>query len=294
MQGEARLRGLADYLLKDHQGRIAPAPPVRAQRCCAPLVCAPCRRAIGYPGLSPPVRTGGLFTQRPSGAHRPRAPCTGAALLRPLVCASCCRADKIEHEIRYAPLAVGLSAIQGGARLRGLLWIISSKTTYGLDEGETPVHRAHRFLRARRPRSQARSHAALPAGKMPTLPGVLPRGAACGQDAHTPRRAPTRRCLRARCPHSQATLPAGKMPALPGVLPGDAACGQDAHTPRRAPTRRCLRARRPRSQATLPAGKMPTLPGVLPRGAACGQDTHTPRRAPRRRCTRARRPCSQN
>ena len=75
IQGGARLRGLADYLLKDHQGRIAPAPPVRAQRCCAPLVCASCRRA-----------------------------------------------DKIEHEIRYAPLAVGLepSAIQGGARLCGL------------------------------------------------------------------------------------------------------------------------------------------------------------------------------
>jgi len=25
------------YFFKDHEGRIAPAPPVRAQRCCAPL-----------------------------------------------------------------------------------------------------------------------------------------------------------------------------------------------------------------------------------------------------------------
>jgi len=132
-------------------------------------------------------------------------------------------------------------------------------------------------MRARCPRSQA----TLPAGKMPALPGALPRGAACGQDAHTPRRAPTRRCLRARCPHSQAcsqaTLPAGKMPTLPGVLPRGAACGQDA----RAPRRRCLRARCPHSQAcsqaTLPAGKIPTLPGVLPGGAACGQDARVPR-----------------
>ena len=112
---------------------------------------------------------------------------------------------------------------------------------------------------------------------------------ACGRDA----RAPRRRCLRARCPHSQArshaALPAGKMPALPG----DAACGQDA----RAPTRRCLRARCPHSQArshaALPAGKMPALPGALPRGAACGQDARAPRRAPRRRCLRARCPHSQ-
>ena len=170
----------------------------------------------------------------------PFNPCTGAALLRP-------------------------------SRMR--LEITSIRTGCGRD-ARAPRRRC---LRARCPRSQARSHAALPAGKMPTLPGVLPRGAACGQDARTPRR----RCLRARCPRSQAcsqaTLPAGKMPTLPGVLPGDAACGQDA----RAPRRRCLRARCLHSQAcshaALPAGKIPTLPGVLPGGAARGRDARAPR-----------------
>ena len=129
------------------------------------------------------MRTGGLFTQRPSGAHRPRAPCTGAALLRPP---------------SYAPRD----------------------------------HEHTDWMRARCPRSQARSQAALPAGEMPALPGVLPGGVSCGQDACAPRRAPRRRCLRARCPRSQAcsqaALPAGKMPALPG----GAACGRDARAPR--------------------------------------------------------------
>jgi hypothetical protein len=56
----------------------------------------------------------GLFLQRLSDALRPRAPCTGAALLRP----------------SYAPLTVGLKppALQGEARLRGRERIISSKT----------------------------------------------------------------------------------------------------------------------------------------------------------------------
>jgi hypothetical protein len=100
-------RARADYFFKDHQMRCAPAPPVRAQRCCAP------RMRLLPSGSSPrlsrakPACAGesGLFLQRLSDALRPRAPCTGAALLRP----------------SYAPLTVGLKppALQGEARLRG-------------------------------------------------------------------------------------------------------------------------------------------------------------------------------
>jgi hypothetical protein len=82
MQGKARLRGLWRIISsKTISPRLS-----RAKPACA--------------GES------GLVLQRPSGTLRPRAPCTGAALLRPSVCASCRRGNPPP-------------ANQGEARLRG-------------------------------------------------------------------------------------------------------------------------------------------------------------------------------
>jgi hypothetical protein len=58
-------RAMVDYyFFKDHEGRIAPAPPVRAQRCCAPLVCASRSRAYGLDAGKMPALPGAL----PGGA----------------------------------------------------------------------------------------------------------------------------------------------------------------------------------------------------------------------------------
>gem|GEM_PF-3308210 len=48
------------YFFKDHEGRIAPAPPVRAQRCCAPSY-APLAVGLKPPAMQGEARLRGLW-----------------------------------------------------------------------------------------------------------------------------------------------------------------------------------------------------------------------------------------
>jgi hypothetical protein len=101
-------RARADYFFKDHQGRCAPAPPVRAQRCCAPPY-APRAVGVNPPAIQGKARLRGRERIISSKTIRDAAP------PRPLYGRSAAAPPP------YAPRAVGVNppAIQGKARLRG-------------------------------------------------------------------------------------------------------------------------------------------------------------------------------
>jgi len=107
---------------------------------------------------------------------------------------------------------------------------------------------------------------------MPTLPGD--GRAACGRDAHAPRRWPCG--MRARCPRPQEVTVrrAGATPASPG---GDrAACGRDARAPRRWQCGVWARRPRPQEVAVRCVGATPASPGGG--SAACRRDARALRR----------------